>query len=272
MSACPSSFSTAGVHLAAVSRVSELPPAGHVRRPHDRRAAVHAAMPRVLARGLLLTTAAQQEGHLSRPDGRLQYDEGAAPNSCTWTRHRPVLAPALREARRRLQDAARDLLRFGDSSRGVGRVDTPRGASSDVRALLAWVSFYDTPPVREAQLTEFLENWLAGRPADPVRADRDPSSVARSTPGRNDSESQSPALSPRTGPSDSARAAGPRQKHSRSCQGSGATCRTFRSTPLISRNCRNKAAPDPIEASWVDASGFIHATRGRSISKGVLLE
>jgi hypothetical protein len=134
------------------------------------------------------------------------------------------------------------------------------------------VSFYDTPSVREAQLTEFLENWLAGRPADPVRADRDPSSVARSTPGRNDSESQSPALSPRTGPSDSARAAGPRQKHSRSCQGSGATCRTFRSTPLISRNCRNKAAPDPIEASWVDASGFIHATRGRSISKGVLLE
>lgn len=35
------------------------------------------------------------------------------------------------------------------------------------------VSFNDTPVVREAQLMEFLENWLAGHPANPVRADRD---------------------------------------------------------------------------------------------------
>jgi hypothetical protein len=33
-------------------------------------------------------------------------------------------------------------------------------------------SFHDTPMVREAQLMEFFENWLAGRPTDPVRADR----------------------------------------------------------------------------------------------------
>lgn len=34
------------------------------------------------------------------------------------------------------------------------------------------VSFFDTPAVREAQLMEFFENWLAGRPTDPIRADQ----------------------------------------------------------------------------------------------------
>lgn len=35
------------------------------------------------------------------------------------------------------------------------------------------VSFYDTPAVREAQLMEFFENWLAGRPTEPILADRE---------------------------------------------------------------------------------------------------
>jgi hypothetical protein len=34
------------------------------------------------------------------------------------------------------------------------------------------VSFYDPATVREAQLTEFFENWLADRPRDPVHADQ----------------------------------------------------------------------------------------------------
>lgn len=33
------------------------------------------------------------------------------------------------------------------------------------------VSFHDAPTVREAQLMEFFENWLAGRPTEPIRAD-----------------------------------------------------------------------------------------------------
>lgn len=35
------------------------------------------------------------------------------------------------------------------------------------------VSFHDTATVREAQLMQFFENWLAGNPTHPVRADRD---------------------------------------------------------------------------------------------------
>jgi hypothetical protein len=35
------------------------------------------------------------------------------------------------------------------------------------------VSFHDTSTVREAQLMEFFEHWLAGHPTEPVRADRD---------------------------------------------------------------------------------------------------
>lgn len=34
------------------------------------------------------------------------------------------------------------------------------------------VSFHDTAVVREAQLMEFFENWLAGQPTEPIRADR----------------------------------------------------------------------------------------------------
>jgi hypothetical protein len=34
------------------------------------------------------------------------------------------------------------------------------------------VTFRDAPSAREAQLMDFLENWLAGRPTDPVAADR----------------------------------------------------------------------------------------------------
>ena len=35
------------------------------------------------------------------------------------------------------------------------------------------VSFFDTPTARETQLMEFFDNWLAGRPANPIRADRE---------------------------------------------------------------------------------------------------
>lgn len=35
------------------------------------------------------------------------------------------------------------------------------------------VSFHDAPLVREAQLMNFFENWLAGRPAETVRADQE---------------------------------------------------------------------------------------------------
>ena len=35
------------------------------------------------------------------------------------------------------------------------------------------VSFHDTASVREMQLMQFFENWLAGRPTDPISADRD---------------------------------------------------------------------------------------------------
>lgn len=34
------------------------------------------------------------------------------------------------------------------------------------------VSFHDTPTVREAQLMEFFENWVAGRPTEPMRVER----------------------------------------------------------------------------------------------------